>query len=279
MKKVIGHMTDSAWAEKQVDMLSTLVKGAVARVGEKPNLLNQLLLNAISQAGAISIATASAPDSLSALSLGAQTAAAIFAAAAIEVGEIEVKLGDGPPIRFQATGPTGTAHVVNWRLGFFVAAICRDRDSLDILSQTPIEVLRRSGSSGAECLYHFVAVLQNLWRRDRDMGELIQRALEATDPNRVEEESVDFVLNQIVPEIELVYRYMLQNPADFNESLVFALERHKKYWSKADRKRDPIGWFALGPLAIASFAQDADMRVEVESTYLPLALVRGDFVQ
>jgi hypothetical protein len=55
-----------------------------------------------------------------------------------------------------------------------------------------------------------------------------------------------------------------------------SLERHKKYWNTAARKRDALGWLALGPVALAAFAHDSDLAVTAESDYLPRRWFEGD---
>ena len=65
--------------------------------------------------------------------------------------------------------------------------------------------------------------------------------------------------------------YLALNESDqFQTAFEFALERHKKYWSKADRKRDPDGFLALGPMALASLAVSAGIPVEMEPDYAPV---------
>jgi hypothetical protein len=140
---------------------------------------------------------------------------------------------------------------------------------LDALADTPVHILRQSSSRADECVYLFIEALQSLWKRQPDVGGKLAAALEATEPDRVAASGLDFVLNVLVPEIELLVRFLEMSQATFNEALEFALVRHKKYWSSGQRKLDPLGWVALGPLALASFAFDAELSIAVESDYLP----------
>ena len=78
-----------------------------------------------------------------------------------------------------------------------------------------------------------------------------------------------------VPELELLVRHLQRDARAFDEALQFALERHKKYWSQGDRKFNPHGFLALGPTAIAALAYEAQMPIEAESDYLPMAVVRA----
>ena len=101
-------------------------------------------------------------------------------------------------------------------------------------------------------------------------------ALKAAEPANLTLMPPDYALNVITPEIEMAFRLADGNAAAFNESLRFAIRCHKAYWSKGTRKRDPIGYFALGPLALSSLAYDTGIAIEVESDYLPIALVEGE---
>jgi hypothetical protein len=276
MKKTSRHPVDREAARKQEAMAARVMKATIGPARERPSFLSTLLNTAREYAGALAVAEPESPQLCAALRLGAQAAAALFAAASAGSGVVEAPLGDGPPARLPATGATDSTDFANWRSGFFMAAVCRDRRSLDTLGQTPMDVLRGSSTKGDECMYLFAHALQGLWRREPDTAKRVQAALEATDPTRLSISPEEFVLNVTVPELELVFRFLLGEAAAFNEALSFALERHKKYWGKGDRKRDTLGWLALGPLAMASFAHDAGRPVEVESDYLPMRLVHGD---
>ncbi|MET9819971.1 immunity 49 family protein [Streptomyces sp. NPDC006355] len=71
----------------------------------------------------------------------------------------------------------------------------------------------------------------------------------------------------------------MPGPEQFNAALVDALTWHKEYWTANEaRSLSGEGLVALGPLAIACMAHDADMPVEVESEYLPRALLRRSWV-
>jgi hypothetical protein len=61
----------------------------------------------------------------------------------------------------------------------------------------------------------------------------------------------------------------------FNEALVDALRWHREYWTADDgRAINSDGLVAFGPLAIACLAHDKGFPIEVESEYLPKALLK-----
>lgn len=274
MKGIPRHATDASLARRQVELKKRVLEATLEPARSNPELLNQLFLNAIGCAGSVSVADPGSPEICEMLRLGSASARILFAVAAASPGPVERPLGDGIA-RYFATGPNASAHAGNFRLGFFTAAVCRDRAALDELSAVPVDVLRRSPSKADECLYLFADVLQGLWKRDGDLGARIKATLEATDPSKVAPSAQDFTLNVLVPEIELIFRFVTEDRGGFDEALVFSLERHKKYWNKGDRKLDPIGWLSLGPLGVMSCAFDAGWHTAVESDYLPAALSQG----
>ncbi|MGW1658782.1 immunity 49 family protein [Streptomyces atratus] len=75
---------------------------------------------------------------------------------------------------------------------------------------------------------------------------------------------------------------MRNDAAGFNEALNDALRRHKEYWTAdEDRTQNIEGVVAIAPLAVACLAKANGIPIEVESGYLPSALLdfawRGEF--
>jgi hypothetical protein len=86
----------------------------------------------------------------------------------------------------------------------------------------------------------------------------------------------ELALQILYPPIEM-FCFPTQREDDrFNSSLANALELHKQFWTKNDeRRRDPDGFVARAPLAIASLARGSGVTIEVESDYLPKHLLEG----
>ncbi|MGW2181214.1 immunity 49 family protein [Streptomyces sp. NPDC001732] len=83
----------------------------------------------------------------------------------------------------------------------------------------------------------------------------------------------------LYPPLELFHRYQRQEAQQFNAALVDALTWHEEYWTTNEaRCLSSDGLVALGPLAIACMAHDADMPIEVEFEYLPMALLKRIWV-
>jgi hypothetical protein len=220
-------------------------------------------------------ASAKDPANLEALFREARTLAGLLSVFDPESSEIPqlVQLAAQSAVAIFANGSSDISHAGNWRNGFFAAVIGRHRDSLDQLCATPSVVWRSSTTRGDECLNLFNEALQALGKRDPRASAPLLAALKATDPALLRISPEDFVLNIIVPEIQLVYRFIAGERQGFQEALDFAIERHSRYWSRAGRERDPLGYLAWGPIAIASLAADAGWVIETSSDYLPLRLV------
>ncbi|MFB6843330.1 immunity 49 family protein [Streptomyces sp. NPDC056373] len=77
--------------------------------------------------------------------------------------------------------------------------------------------------------------------------------------------------------MEVFHRFIRKDPETFSQALARALELHKQYWSEEDRTFQASGLVALAPLAIACFAHDAGLPVEVESEYLPAVLIKRNW--
>lgn len=271
MKYISRHVIDLERAQEGVEnseqMLVDLLKAANSRAAA----LSVLLSAAKSRVGYLAAVGKKRAELGRALRVGAQAAAAIFALGG-GTGDIEFALGE-QRVRLAATGPTDATHIGNWRVGWWLAHIVGDQAAIDVLVATPINVLRSSSTRGDACQYLFIEALQAFERRAPDWSTKLKAALDATDPEQIKMIDEEFVLNILVPEMQMLYYLAIGEIAGFDEAIVFALERHKKYWSKGNRKRDPEGYLALGPMAIATLAYDAGMPIEIESEYLQLDLI------
>ncbi len=273
MKKIRRHSVDLELVEEGIDGNRTLLASGLQSAANRVAALSSLLSIARSYAGYLSVVQPESEDLCRGLRIGTKSAAAIFALATGS-GKVEVDLSE-TSVRLPATGSTDATHVGNWRVGWWMAHIVRDQCAIDHLAAIPVEVLRRSSTRVDECQYLFVDALQAFERRASDWSTKLRVALDATDPEQANISDEDFVLNILVPEMQCLFRLAIGEIEPFNEALDFALERHKKYWSKATRKRDSHGYLGLGPLAIAGMARNAGMPIEVCSEYMPKWILEG----
>ena len=178
-----------------------------------------------------------------------------------------------------ATGPQDYLHAGDWLTSFYLATICRENERLNQLAQVPISFLRESGAEFDEYIYAWVETLQNAWFGRRETWDTLVTAVNGTAPERAQVAGEELVLKILYPPLELFHRYQRQDAEKFNAALVDALTCHKEYWTANEaRSLSGEGLVALAPLAIACMAHDAGIPIEIESEYLPKALLQGNWV-
>ena len=160
-----------------------------------------------------------------------------------------------------------------WLDAFWLSLVCREGERLDRLSQVPLEDLRRATPGADDYLFHWIDTLQHYWLR-RPMDDLVPKlvaAMETSDPRVATRTPADFLNLVEYQPVALFHRLVTNNREAFAEVLTEALGHHERYWGqKAD---DPRGRVALGPLAMACLAHDADFTVDSGSPYLPKYLL------
>lgn len=274
-EKISRHAVDVAWAKERAAVAARLQPAARAATLRSLEHASTLQRSSEDRAAHLAVSEPASPEICAAVRLGAQAAAAVFAAATAAKPEVEVALGDGPPVRVPARVPAELAHVDRWRRGFFLALLAGDAGSLDVLTQVPRETLERSRVRADEFAYLFVAALQDFHRGDQSAPRRLLDALKATERGRYQVAPDDYVLDVAVPQMEVLYRLMLGEPDAFHDALARALQAHRRYWSAAFRARNPDGFVAWPLLALASAARQRGLPVAVDSEYLPASLVRG----
>ncbi len=275
MNTVERHNVDRELAEERYEAAANLLNVSLNVPKQNVTSLANLLRASRMSAGFLSVLDSSAAELRRYICDGAKAAAGIALASSQTSGEVKVDLGPDHLVPVKAAGPNDACHIAMWRTGFYMGVICGDLASVDVLCALPIDLLRQSSTKGDECLYLFADALQRFWRHDTDVSPRLTAAVEATDPKSLRISPEEFILNIMVPEMELFYRFLTGEVAPFNETLLFALQRHKKYWTKGDRKKDSDGYLALGPLAICVLASRTGIPIEVQSDYIPATLLRA----
>ncbi|MFI1398184.1 immunity 49 family protein [Streptomyces sp. NPDC020681] len=209
-----------------------------------------------------------------------QVGSGLFISGAAESGPTPSRVGTKGEIKnLPATGPQDYLHAGNWLTAYYLAVICRENERLDQLARIPVSFLRASGAEIDECLYAWVETLQNAWFSRPETWDTLAAAIDGTDPEAPHIADAELMLNILYPPMEVFHRYQLQEPEPFNSALEKAVTWHREYWSGDEaRAVSGAGLVALGPLAIACMAFDADIPVEVESEYLPRYLVERRWV-
>ncbi|OKJ00560.1 hypothetical protein AMK18_18140 [Streptomyces sp. CB01249] len=207
-----------------------------------------------------------------------QVTSALFAASAVNEGTVECRINR--KLRtIPAAGPLSTADAGNWLSGFWLAVICRDQERMTQLSEIPLERLRSPQGQYDEYIYHWVDTLQTWWLRGPDLADKLIATIEASDPAVAQITPRDLMDGTLYPPINLFYHYVRQDRDGFSPALTEALKLHKAYWTlNEDRATDINGSIALGPLAIACLAYDADFPLDIESDYLPKHLLQRTWI-
>jgi hypothetical protein len=178
-----------------------------------------------------------------------------------------------------ASGPEQWTNAANWLTTLWLAMVCRERDRLRMLAGIPLDLLRTSGDAYDDFVDPWVESLQMFWREEEGLFDRLTPALEATDPEQLRVTPAEYVLLKVWPTMRIFYHLVQGENEQFNDVLGDAVQLHKDYWTvNEERAKDPDGFIALGPLAMACLARDSDVAVEVESEYLPERLMSGAWI-
>ncbi|MFE1476231.1 immunity 49 family protein [Streptomyces cyaneofuscatus] len=207
-----------------------------------------------------------------------QLGSALFAVTGVQDGSVECRINR--KLRtIPATGPMSTADAGTWLSAFWLAVICRDQDRMTQLSEIPLERLRSPEGSYDEYIYRWVDTLQSWWLRRPDLADKLIATIEASDPAVARIAPQDLLQAVLYPPINLFYHYVRNDRDGFAPALADALKLHKTYWTlNEDRAKDIDGSIALGPLAIACLAYDAEFPLDIESDYLPKHLLQRTWI-
>ena len=174
-------------------------------------------------------------------------------------------------------GPAGAyLHTDVWEKVFYAAVTLRDKKAIEQLIQVPQRVFDNANLKADGFDTALINLMKGLFEPEANMGDLLEAALIAADPNAIASGRRSYVQHILLP-LMPVYRciYTANAQDEFNEAMVEALEAHKKYWKKD--KREQQGWISLPLIAAASHAYDLKgYKLTVETDYIPDFLVKND---
>lgn len=199
-----------------------------------------------------------------------QVGSAVFAAATTTEEHVQCRIAHKDRT-LPATGPQWYVTPDNWLNAFHLAVVCRERDRITALCQVPMSLLRENGGSYDAYFYAWIDALQTYWLGGTDLGQKLVAAVDGTDPEVATDPETAGKL--MYPPMEMFHRIIRNDHVGFNRALATALQWHKEYWSEESRSIQATGLVALAPLAMACFAHDAGLPIEVESEYLPAVLI------
>ncbi|MGW0698280.1 immunity 49 family protein [Streptomyces sp. NPDC002867] len=210
-----------------------------------------------------------------------QIGSALFAVTGVSEGTVECRI-DRKVRSLPAAGPLSTADAGTWLTAFWLAVICREPQRMTELCEIPLERLRSPEGQYDEYIYHWVDTLQTYWLRRPGPVEKLTASLQMSDPSVARIAPRDMLQGVLYPPINLFYHFVRRDMDGFSPALEEALKLHKTYWTLTEERATDIdGAMALGPLAIACWAYDGELPIDVESEYLPKHLLnhgwRGEF--
>lgn len=203
-----------------------------------------------------------------------QVGSATFAAATTAEEHVRCRIAHKDRT-LQATGPQRYAHADSWLTAFYLAVACREKDRISALCQVPLSLLRENGPQFGQHYYAWIDTLQTYWLGGQDLIPKLVTAVDATAPETVDDP--EMVGKLLYPPMEMFHRFIRKDQDGFNRALTNALLWHKQYWSDEERAFEIPGLVALAPLAIACFAHDVGLSIEVESEYLPAVLIKRNW--
>jgi hypothetical protein len=181
---------------------------------------------------------------------------------------------------FEITGQPVTAYMDTdtWLNAFFSAVVSRNGSGIRTLCQVPEPIHKNANLKPDHFDLAFVRAMKGLYNPDENIGQLLVDAMEASDPEAIDKDRIDYASSILLPQLPLYRCILSSDQEEFNEKLGQAVLRHKDYWGSKERKRSKEGWIALPLVAAGSMAFD-NKRFEMtfETDYLPSWLVRGEF--
>nr|WSZ97456.1 immunity 49 family protein [Streptomyces sp. NBC_00857] len=203
-----------------------------------------------------------------------QVGSAVFAAATTAEDHVQCRIAHEDRT-LRATGPQQYVTPGTWLTAFYLAVVCRERDRITALCRVPLSLLRDNNAQFDAFEYAWIDALQTYWLGGDGFSAKLVAAIDGTDPAVATHPEAAGKL--MYPPMEMFHRIVRKDHEGFNRALAAALEWHKEYWTDEGRAARVSGLVALAPLAVACFAQNESIPIEVESEYLPATLLAGNW--
>jgi hypothetical protein len=281
MQVVPRHEIDLEFAGRQVTDLKRSVGRALDRVERFPQRTNELTSTAWMRFGYLAALDPKCDHgpTWEAFTLAMQAGSSVFASAMAPPSTVVDCRLDVEVKRIPASGSQYWTGPNTWLRAFWLAMTCRERERTDMLCAVPVEFLRTSEPGFDPYVYDWVGALQMFWRGEPGHAQRFHLALEGTDPAAVTVATHEFTYLLSFPPMKM-FSYLLTGEHErFAEALYEAVDLHRTYWTKDDyRRRQPEGFVALGPLAVACLAREMGVPFEIDTPYLPAGLLQAGWV-
>lgn len=280
MTSTTRHATADTSTRAMADTLTEVIDDFLSSLPTLPTLAIDITKESISRTGYLLLLdpTAGNEETYRSLLLAAQAGSTFFKAADVEAEQFSATIRS--QIEMESLEPASAGHnVSDWLDSLWTSTICRGQHLVSDLIHLPNETLRAGGSVFDEYMYAWADALRAFFYGDEDLFGRINRSLELTDPEILQNATPEVALYRHYPSMKLLFSLAAGHAEQFNEDLQEAVDLHKRFWTaEDDRSIDPLGYFALAPTALAALAHDKGMPVEVESDYLPKHLVEPTWV-
>ncbi len=284
------HDIDTPRAEKYHVKRAARVPSFLEGARKRATSLDLLIDEAMSSACSGAAAGVPLAEVKRLFRLAAQAYRALFLVVrAGDTYKVTVPLGEGEPVVYETETALDVSYLDpgRWLRAFFLAAVLRDEDLLTALVNTPTDLIRRSTIKGPEYQYTFIDALRTFieglpQRRRAAAMDLVSKAMHETDPDRPDVLDPDWTLLVDVPTIAVMFSLLehvdlQEHEPKFGDRLAWALEKHKKYYTRDEMKRlDWEGFLSLRLLGLASLAFEYHIPFDVQSDYIPLPLIRNE---
>jgi hypothetical protein len=211
------------------------------------------------------------PAIVSDLEICACTAAAAHLAAITPGNQpIDVPAPGGRTVKvIRNVRPKQLMPPIQWRAGVLAAVVSRCHPALEALTKLTPEQLRAVTVGSPPPWFETEAgALAALFQQAVDASGLLRTAAVTVDSDQVDEQSKSWVLDIVVPEMELGVCALSKDRDGFDAGFRSALEHHHHYYS-TDGNGHFHGQLAIAPLAMACFAHDLGVTTWVTSDYTP----------
>ncbi|QGJ70916.1 Hypothetical protein PBC10988_26190 [Planctomycetales bacterium 10988] len=209
------------------------------------------------------------------------SAESMVADLALVHGDHKKLLLGNQPIQFQTSKfkRNNLTNLSTWMNALFLNAICRRSRGLAQLTRMNLDLLRPEAAvRHPPQLEKKIAAFQAFARNDPQVGKKLVEAQHATDPRLNQGFETEFILAFDVFHIHLLALLIRGEEQEFEDVLYQALEAHHDYWKIENAESVSSDAFLSFPLiALAGIAYNRGMRFEIDSEYLPMRLVRGEF--
>jgi Immunity protein 49 len=197
------------------------------------------------------------------LRLGLDASLAVFGAASGGGTTVRYTIAGRGVERVSSLGP-GSAHAGHWTHAFAAATLLGDRAAQDRLAALPLS----PSTQVEDYLVRWQAAQRAFLATGRFDFDGMVAAMEATDPDRLPDDLVDFALSIDVPAITLAWRIGDADAAAAQASLIDGLAKHETFWSQPAEMRWPDGFVSWRLSTWKRIARDRGLALDTRSRYL-----------